>query len=399
MILKALVIGCGSMSIGTIYKLAKDPTFTRIAVYDIDSEQIHHSFLYFKDILRENEFQKLEVWPYNMAKHALNTPVFKDLEIIIANVPWNIIKKLIVNLVNLKCEVPLISITRPNYSELNRLEEQIKGSNMLVLLGAGLEPGLTELFSVYLGSQQNDLHELHIRCGGIPLQRTNPLGYKSVFGGKVLPFGIRESYQLKENKTIKLPRFSEVESFRFDEIEDLEVWNDGMLPWFPEHEKFKELRNCTQKTIRWSGYAEKIQLLKEMGFLDESKLNDKNHTNKQMTEEILHPLMSFSHSVDRDMVLLKIEAIDSNGNSCTLQLRDHYDEMINMTAMSRTTGFTVAILAKLLLVKKMNVRGLQKVERFFDFYQIQDLINELQHNGVRINVKKERAKVEFIHQR
>jgi lysine 6-dehydrogenase len=396
--LKVLVLGCGFMSMGTIYKLARDPLFTKVAIHDVNSEQIHSSFMYFKKVLKKEDFNKLEVWPYNMTSDSLDQEVLKGVDIILANVPWNVVKKVVEKLVDLHCEVPLISITRPNYQDVDVLEEYLKQSNMCVLFGAGLEPGLTELLAVYLSQRLDEVKELHIRCGGIPVQRTNSLGYKSVFGGKVLPFGIRESYQLKEKQIIQLPRFSEVEDFQFDEIKDLEVWNDGMLPWFPHHEKLKGLTTCTQKSIRYSGYAEKIETLKEMGFLDEQVKND-NHTNKQFTEEILHPFMKFSHSVDRDMVLLKITVVDANNHSFSLKLRDHYDETINMTAMARTTGFTIAILANILLTGIKRVQGMQKLERLLEIHEIETLLNELQQSGVKIEIKKEDVKEKVSQQR
>ncbi|WP_336973991.1 saccharopine dehydrogenase family protein [Bacillus thuringiensis] len=380
------------MGIGAIHKLLRDDFFSTVFIYDIDHSKLHDAYLYCKNILKEEEFLKLKCIERNPLEGELSLNWFDDIDVIIATMPWEPTKNLIFRLLSLNSSLPIISITRPQYDDVLILKQKLETSNMSVILGAGLEPGLTEILAHYAVKNLDIVKELHIRCGGLPKNKDNLLGYKSVFGGKILPFGIRNAYQYKDGQLIALPRFSEVERFKFKHIDNLEVWNDGLLPWFPDHWKFKNLEICTQKTIRWAGYAGIIHILRDLGFLNEDPIVNTNKnillSPKQMTEEILHPLVKFTDK-DRDMVLFQVEAVGLKKEipfKVKIEMLDEYDEVNNMTSMARMTGFTVAILSKLLVQLCSEIKGLIKVDSFITGDLTEYLLEELKREDITFEI-------------
>jgi saccharopine dehydrogenase-like NADP-dependent oxidoreductase len=133
----------------------------------------------------------------------------------------------------------------------------------------------------------------------------------------------------------------------------LEAYHDGMVPWLAEHPALRDA-DCTQKTLRWPGFADAVTGLATLGLLDESPVavDGVAVAPKRVVEHVLAPKLR-AKSDDEDVVVLEVcgtglPAADGSTLSVKSLLVDRADRDTGLAAMTRTTGFTLAAAVALL---------------------------------------------------
>ena len=285
---------------------------------------------------------------------------------------------------------PLVDLSWPPETEVADLRQQVEASGSLVILGCGVEPGLTEIMARYLAEKLDRVDELHIKCGGIPEKPAPPLGYKIVFGGRQLP--LRESdARIVENGELKpVPRYSGVETVVFPGVGECEAWHEGFMPWLLELEVLKGLKLGTQMTVRWPGYAAKVTVLKEMGLLGHEpvEVEGVQVEPKKLLDALLYPRLKLGEG-ERDITLFRVEAIgQKNGRPrrYKTEMVDRYDKALGFTSMARTTAFTGAIVARMIARGDVKARGMLTPEQVVTGPLLDKLVDELAAVNVRFDI-------------
>jgi lysine 6-dehydrogenase len=271
----------------------------------------------------------------------------------------------------------------------------VEAAGTLVILGCGVEPGLTEIMACYLVEKLDRVDELHIKCGGIPEKPAPPLGYKIVFGGRQLP--LRESdARVVENGELKpVPRYSGVETVIFPGVGECEAWHEGFMPWLLDLQALKGLKLGTQMTVRWPGYAAKVTVLKEMGLLsyEPVEVDGVQVAPKKLLDALLYPRVKLEEG-ERDITLFRVEAVgEKNGRPrrYKIEMVDRYDEALGFTSMARTTAFTGAIVARMIACGNVEAKGTLTPEQVITGPLFDRLVDELAAVNVRFDVATERV--------
>jgi lysine 6-dehydrogenase len=384
--LKIAVCGIGNIGPAIAYFFATHAAVETLILLDYDLTLLQTTVSKLKTMAPSKQYKTIQF----DIKQTTDTYLLNDVDLIAAALPWEATK----NLINLatKNNLPLISITRPSYNELPALAELTSGKAPIVL-GCGLEPGLTEIIALYLAEQFEILDELQIYCGGLSQKPNPPFNYKRIFGHK-LPLDQRDAYYIEEGNLYTVPRFSGVERVSISPIGELEAWHDGMLPWLIEYPKIHSIKRCTQKTLRWPGFTESINVLRKCGFLSDIPIvyEDKAIIPRTFTETILHPHTNFDFTVDRDMTILFIKVLGSDGLGRDIQktflLTDNFDEHNQFTSIARTTGFTLGYAAIELLKYKEYFHGLIRPEQLLKRRRVESLFKSLKRQRMKINVQE-----------
>ncbi|HET6500072.1 MAG TPA: saccharopine dehydrogenase C-terminal domain-containing protein [Amycolatopsis sp.] len=262
--------------------------------------------------------------------------------------------------------VPVASVTRPPYAELVELASRAGAGSSPVLLPIGLEPGLTELLAVHASGLLDRVDTVHIGCGGIPRRPREPWGYTAFFGGEQadhLPIAQRDALSARGGRVVAVPRFSGVETREIEDVGLLEAYHDGMVPWLPEHPAFARA-DCTQKTLRWPGFASRVGELARLGLLGERPV-DVDGTPvipRRLVERVVAPQVR-PEPHERDLVVLDVLAHGvAAGRAATVRTRllDAFDPDTGLSAIARTTGFTLAAATRLLAEGRLPGKGWRK---------------------------------------
>ena len=344
--MRILVIGSGLMGPAAAYNTMMDKAVERVTVCDVNEDQLE---ICRKMLRKMPGSAKVNYRKLDINDHADSIALMKDHGAGIAALPRA--ASMIALPLALEAGMPIIDLTRVPDDVLSDWASQYTDSSGFVVLGCGLEPGLTEIMARHLAAQLDRTDELHIQCGGIPANPTPPLGYKIVFGGRRLPLRESAAKAVVNGNLVEVPRYSDPELTFFEDLGQCEAWHEGFMPWLLDLETLKDLRSGTQKTVRWPGYAAKITVLRELGLLSEEPLDvDGNRViPKHVVDAVLYPNVKMMPE-DRDITAYRVTVIgqkDGRFATKTAEMIDRYDEQTGFTSMARTTAFTAAIVARM----------------------------------------------------
>jgi len=114
-----------------------------------------------------------------------------------------------------------------------------------------------------------------------------------------------------------------------------------------------DARNMKEKTLRYPGHVEKMIMLRETGFFSEKEIEIKGTMIKplDLTAKLLFPKWKLEEG-EKDITVLRmiIEGKkDKKKLRYTYELFDRYDETTGIHSMSRTTGYTATVAARMII--------------------------------------------------
>jgi lysine 6-dehydrogenase len=389
--MKILVLGSGLMGPAAAFNAMSDPEVSQVTLCDRDQQQL--------DVARAKlapmaGADKLTTLALDLSDSEAAGRALTGFDAVVAALPKQAIPLGI--RASTQAGVPHVDLSWPGDAELGGLRRQVEASGSLVILGCGVEPGLTEIMARHLAEKLDRVDELHIRCGGIPEKPAPPLGYKIVFGGRQLPLRAEDARFVENGQLKPVPRYSGVETLVFPGVGECEAWHEGFMPWLLDLDALKGLKLGTQMTVRWPGYAARVTVLKELGLLSPEpiEVDGVRVAPKKLLDTLLYPHVRLEEG-ERDITLFRVEAKgwkDGRPRRTQIEMVDRYDEELGFTSMARTTAFTAAIVARMVAGGEIEAKGIVTPEQVVTGPLFDQLVSELASANVRFEVKTEKVK-------
>ena len=226
---------------------------------------------------------------------------------------------------------------------------QATDAGVTIVPDAGVAPGLSNMMAGRAYAQLEEVRELKIYVGGIPERPIPPLGYLVTWS----PEDLIEEYVsparvIKGGRVVEKPAVSELERISVPSVGELEAFlTDGLRTML---KTLRGVEVMEEKTLRWPGHAEKIELLKILGYLDREPidLNGSSVSPAQVTAKLWRERL---RGDTRDMVVLRVIASGRTSlNNVEIEYRmvDRYDEATGFSAVARTTAFVATGVLKLI---------------------------------------------------
>ena len=258
------------------------------------------------------------------------------------------------------------------------LDELAKENNATAIVDMGLAPGITNLMAGHFVSTYDRVDELICLVGGLPVERTLPFQYKAPFA----PLDVIEEYtrpaRMRRNgEDLVLPALTETETFYVPGVGDLEAFNtDGLRTLLDT----VDIPTMAEKTIRYPGHARFISQLKQAGFFDDA--------HRQHTAQVLQKQWQFKPG-ERDLTVLEIRVKgirDGQNVHEIYRLVDHYDTENQISSMARTTGYTCAAAARLMLNRPLNPGILAPEHLGQDKSDFDAIMSDLANRNIEIKI-------------
>ncbi len=386
--MKLLVLGSGLMGPAAAYNAASDPDVAQVVLCDRDPLQLEVGL---KKFVGTDYGRKLGVVRLDLQSQVVAVDLIAKFDVVVAALPRTVSPLGI--RAALLAGVPLVDLTRPVDEEVASLTRETEAAGGLVILGCGVEPGLTEIMARHLAEQLDRVEALHIKCGGIPAEPAPPLGYKIVFGGRQLPLREADGFVVEGGELKLAPRYSAVERVVFPGVGECEAWQENFMPWLLDLPALQGLQTGTQKTVRWPGYATRVTVLKEMGLLSQSPVlvDGVPVVPKQLLDALLYPRVKLAEG-EQDLTLFRVEVMGRKaGRAATVkaEMIDRYDAATGFTSMARTTAFTGAIVARMIGRGDIRARGLITPEQVIAGLLFDRLLAELEAVNIRFDISEE----------
>jgi len=249
----------------------------------------------------------------------------------------------------------------------------------------GVAPGMSHMIVGYVDSLLDETESATILVGGLPVIREWPYEYKIAWSPKdVIEEYIRPARLIESGKIVEKPALSELELVNLPKIGTLEAFNTDGLRSLLYTLKIPSMK---EKTLRYPGYAEKMQMLRETGFFSDIPIEVGGAKVKpiDLTAKLLFPKWELEEGEEELTVMRVIVQGEKKGKRLcyTYDLLDYYDKNEKATSMSRATGFPCAIMARLVAQREFQYPGICPPEYIGREHKIyQRVMKELEKRNI-----------------
>lgn len=303
-------------------------------------------------------------------------------EMVVNALPGSLGFGVLKRLITVGKDVVDISFFPEDMFELRELASQ-KG--VTVVCDMGVAPGMSNLLSAYAARSFDKVRDVTIAVGGLPKVRTKPFEYKAPFSpADVLEEYTRQAHIREKGEEHRVEPLTALEKMEFEQVGTLEAFvTDGLRSLL----HYLDAENMVEKTLRYPGYAEKIQLLKDIGLFGEHpvKVKDSGVKPLDLTSKLLLPMWKLEEG-EQDFTVMRI-AVEglSEGQAMTEQwdLYDEYDRKNDIHSMARTTGYAATAVVRQLAAGEINRKGLVTPEELSEQPQVvEKILEELRAKNV-----------------
>jgi lysine 6-dehydrogenase len=228
------------------------------------------------------------------------------------------------------------------------LHERAKAEDVSVIPDCGLAPGMVNILAEHGIRQLDTVDAVRIYVGGLPQNPEPPLNYQIVYSLEgVLDYYTTLSWVLRGGKRTRVKALSEREQVEFPKpIGTLEAFHTagGLSTMAFRYEG--RIPTMEYKTLRYPGHAALMEAIRDLGLLDLDPVDVKGHhvVPRDAFIATVGPRLRKPHS--RDVVALRVAAQGSKGGkpkTVAWELLDYFDAAHGISAMERTTGFSLAV--------------------------------------------------------
>lgn len=229
------------------------------------------------------------------------------------------------------------------------LDELARSKGVPCLVDCGVAPGLTNMILGRLEDELDETSSFKAFIGGLPVERGWPWEYKAPFSPRdVIQEYTRPARLRRNGEDVTVPALSEVELIHFPGLGTLEAFNTDGLRSLMETSRTP---NMIEKTMRYPGHAERMQMLREAGFFRDDEILVPSGTvrPRDVTETLLFDAWQFEEG-EPDLTVGRIEVEGTRKGDrfrYVFNLLDYYDPETETSSMARTTGYTCAAVARL----------------------------------------------------
>jgi lysine 6-dehydrogenase len=264
-----------------------------------------------------------------------------------------------------------------------KLDRAARKAGVSVVPDCGLAPGMVNILAAEGIRRVGTADSVKIYVGGLPQHPEPPLNYQIVYSLEgALDYYTTPSWVLRGGRQQQVEALSELEPIVFPSpIGTLEAFHTGGgISTMPQTYEGK-VQRMEYKTLRYPGHVAIMKAIRELGLLDLNRIRLRDG------EEIV-PRQAFIAAVSprltkpsgRDLVALRVE-VTGGGRKAAWELLDYYDEATGISAMMRTTGYSLAITGLMQVDGRIAEQGVRTPDQAVPY---QSYVDELARRGVSI---------------
>jgi lysine 6-dehydrogenase len=266
------------------------------------------------------------------------------------------------------------------------LDAEARRKKITIVPDTGLAPGMVNILAEHGIRQLDVVRSVRIYVGGLPQNPEPPLNYQIVYSLEgVLDYYTTLSWVLRNGKRTQVTALSELEPVSFgDGVGTLEAFHTagGLSTMAFRYEgKIPEME---YKTLRYPGHAERMEAIRDLGLLELDPVEVKGM--KVIPREAFMAIVGprLTKPDGKDLVALRVVVSGTKrGAPKTLifELIDRYDDKHHVSAMMRTTGYSLAITGLMQVRGEVNPAGVHTPD---ECVPAERYITELAKRGVEI---------------
>ena len=339
--MRMLVLGAGLQGSACAYDLLQNPNVTEVRLADLNVSHL-------PDFLNEYSGRRLIPTPLDVRDREAVLAVMRESKATMSAIPYYFnldLARLAVQAGTNFCD--LGGNTEIVFQQ-KELDAEARKAKVTIVPDCGLAPGMVNILAQYGIQQLDDVKAVKIFVGGLPQQPEGPLGYQIVYSLEgVLDYYTTLSWIVRNGKREQVKALSEREAVIFpNPVGELEAFHTAgglsTMAWRYEG----TIPSMEYKTLRYPGHAHIMEAIRELGLLDLAPIDVKGTkvVPRDVTVATMGPRLTKPRG--RDLVALRVVVEGTKGGApkkLGWELLDYYDESRGISAMMRTTGYSLSI--------------------------------------------------------
>ena len=377
--MRMLVLGAGLQGSACAYDLLQDREVTEVRLADIHVNHV-------PEFLAPFSGPRLLPTPLDVRDHTAVLGAMRECDAVMSAIPYYFNY----DLARLAVEAGVHFCDLGGNTEIvfkqKELDPEARRKNITVVPDCGLAPGMVNILAEYGISQLDSVESVKIFVGGLPQQPEPPLNYMLVYSLEgALDYYTTLSWVLRDAKRTQVPALSEIEPVKFDApLGELEAFHTagGLSTMAFRYEG--KIPTMEYKTLRYPGHAALMSAIRSLGLLDLEPIDVKG--TKVVPRDVfiatLLPKLTKPHG--HDLVALRVVVKGSKAGkqaTKTFELVDRYDEKHDISAMMRTTGYSLSITGLMQVRGEVRPAGVHTPD---ECVPADRYVNELKKRGINI---------------
>jgi lysine 6-dehydrogenase len=343
--MKIIILGAGLMGRAIAFDLINFSNFEKITIIDNNKSNLNLTKKIFKN-------KKINYKLLDVSNRSNIRKKFEENDIVISAVPYYY--NYLLTKIAIDTNTHFIDLGGNNtiVQKQKTLDKSAKEAKIKIIPDCGLAPGIVSIITRDIVNYYDSVDYVKLRVGGLPKDPIPPFNYQFVFSpnGLINEY-IQDAIVLENKKIVFKKPMTELEKIIFPEpFGEMEAFiTSGGCSTLPYTFRYI-IKYLDYKTIRYPGHSEKFKLLLDLGLGSDRivKINGFKIKPRKILIKILKKLIP---ETGEDVVLIKVFSKGVKNNikiKTEYTLIDYFDKKNKISAMMRTTGYPVSIIAQMI---------------------------------------------------
>lgn len=265
------------------------------------------------------------------------------------------------------------------------MNARAEAAQLSVIPDCGLAPGMVNILAQAGIDALDHTESVELFVGGLPQHPKPPLNYQIVYSMEgVIDYATTPGLVL-EGATIKqVEPLEDLETLHFDGLGDLEAFNTaGGISTMP-YRYAGIIDRMSYKTLRYPGHTHLMRAMRDIGLFAEDPIDVDGAAVVPRRAFIRAVTPHLTNPAGEDLVVLRVDVRgtqDEQPAGVRYEVIDYYDAEHGVTAMMRTTGYSLAVTGFLQASGLVNELGVRTPDQAIpaDLY-----LRELARSGIEV---------------
>ena len=379
--MRMLVLGAGLQGSACAYDLLQNDEVTEVRLADVNTGHLPH-------FLAPYSGKRLIPTPLDVRNAEGVSALMRESDAVMSAIPYYFNLDLARHAAETGVHFCDLGGNTDIVSGQKKLDPVAREKGITIIPDCGLAPGMVNILAQHGIDQLDSVDEVKIFVGGLPQHPEPLLNYQIVYSLEgVLDYYTTLSWVVRDGKRVQVKALSELEPVYFDSpVGELEAFHTagGLSTMAFRYEG--KIPKMEYKTLRYPGHAKIMEAIRDLGFLDTDPIDVKGArvAPRDLAVTVMGPRLTKPEGKDLVALRVTVSGIKS-GQSKTIryELVDRYDEQRGISAMMRTTGYSLSITGQMQARGEVQPPGVHTPDECIPGSRY---IDELKKRGIDIQI-------------
>jgi lysine 6-dehydrogenase len=344
--MRMLVLGAGLQGSACAYDLLQNPAITEVRLAD---RTLDHLPAFLQPYV---DGERLKLIPLDVKDAAAVRAAMEGVASVMCAIPYYFNLPMTEAAIAAGAHFADLGGNTEIVQQQKALDAKAKKAGVTVVPDCGLAPGMVNILAQMGIDRCDSVESVRIYVGGLPQHPEGPLKYQVVYSLEgVLDYYTTLSWIVRDGKRTQVTALSEVEPVTFDApVGELEAFHTAGGLSTMAHRYEGKIPEMEYKTLRYPGHARIMEAIRELGLIAAEPVDVKGTTVSPRDVAIAQMRKVLVKKDSPDLVALRVVVRGMKSArkvTHSFELVDRLDATRGISAMMRTTGFSLSITGQL----------------------------------------------------